>query len=764
MKKLLCGLLMNLFMNVGANAQTVEGAWQGTIKADDVELRLRLHVTKDEKGALKATWDSIDLGARGLPISAISLKDSTLNFEREVVGGSYEGKVNADHTRISGAWTQGGRSFPLEFTRITVSQETKKKTPKPSDIDGAWIGGPSKARFVLRIVTYEDGMTAEHDSPDQNAFGIPVTTITRDGAELKFEAKSIAGIYEGKINPELTTISGNWKQMGHSIPLVLKRTSEFPRPGDAVTEHKEVFVPMRDGAQLALDLYFPRGPSSGLPVVLERTPYNKAIFGREAKFWTARGYVYAVQDVRGRFRSEGRFEMYLREGPDGFDTIEWLARQPWCSGKVGTIGMSYDALVQWQAAVERPPHLAAMVVSCSPGRIPYDQGVLLFMPNIEWLYVIRHQKPEDSSPLTAVKSFPPPAFENALDELPVSGQDLKVFGHVDEIWRRWCSEGPDSDYWKSPHYLSKVDRVTVPVLHQSGWFDGGGGMGTKLNYLAMMKAGAKNQRLIIGPWGHTSTATQEEGGRDFGAAALLDLYQEYADWFAHWLKGEAAPAGDPVKLFVMGDNRWMTAASYPPSGQPKKYFLGSDFALLPDRGDSRRGRDQYVYDPRDPTPSPVLLGDEMESHYGKLLRERKDIVAYRSAPIQEPFKILGPMSAVIYLSSNAPETDVFVRISEEDPSHKHFLLAEGVSRVRFQGKKPVRVEVDLRHTAIRIAKGNRLVVDIASASFPEYARNLNTGENSLTGTVYRKAKVAVHRSAEFPSFVEFSSVTGVGPQ
>ena len=752
-------------MNVSANAQTIEGDWQGTIKANGVELRLRLHVTKDEKGTLKATWDSIDQGARGLPISAISLKDSTLKFEREEAGGSYEGKINADYTRISGTWTRGGRSFPLEFTRITALQETKKKTPKPSDIDGAWIGGRSRLRFVLHIITYEDGMTAEHDSPDQNGFGIPVTTITRDGAELKFEIKPIRGSYEGNINPELTTISGTWKQGGRSLPLVLKRTSAVPRPGNDVTEVKEVFVPMRDGARLALDLYFPSGPSKGLPVVLERTPYNKALFGPVAKFWTARGYVYAIQDVRGRFRSEGRFEPFLREGPDGFDTIEWLARQPWCSGKVGTIGMSYDALVQWQAAVERPPHLVAMVVNCSPpDHLPYEQGVMKFMRVMQWLYLIRGQKPEDSSPLTALKSFPPLAFEKTFDDLPVAGQDLKVFGHVDEAWRRWCSEDPDSDYWKSTRYLSKVDRVTVPVLHQSGWFDGSSLLGTKLNYLAMMKAGAKNQRLIIGPWGHTDTATRKEGGRDFGEAALLDLEQEYADWFAHWLKGEAAPDGDPVKLFVMGENRWMTAASYPPPGQPKKYFLGSGFALLPDRGDRRRGRDQYVYDPGDPSPSPRMLGDEMEARYGELLRQRKDIVAYRSAPIQKPFKILGPMSAVIYVSSDAPETDIFVRISEEDPSHRHFLLAEGVSRVRFQGKKPVRVEVDLWHTAIRIAKGNRLVVDIASASFPLYARNLNTGENSLTGTVHRKAKVAVHRSAEFPSFVEFSSVTAVDRQ
>jgi putative CocE/NonD family hydrolase len=152
----------------------------------------------------------------------------------------------------------------------------------------------------------------------------------------------------------------------------------------------------------------------------------------------------------------------------------------------------------------------------------------------------------------------------------------------------------------------------------------------------------------------------------------------------------------------------------------------------------------------------------MEARYGELLAERNDILAYRSAPIQEPFKILGPMSAVICVSSDVPETDLFVRISEEDHSGGHFLLAEGKTRVQFQVQKPVRVEVDLWHTAIRIAKGNCLVVDIACASFPTDARNLNTGENSLTGTAHRKAKVEVHRSAEFSSFVEFSSVTGVG--
>ena len=128
-----------------------------------------------------------------------------------------------------------------------------------------------------------------------------------------------------------------------------------------------------------------------------------------------------------------------------------------------------------------------MVVNCSPpDHLPYEQGVLKFMPIMQWLYLIRGQKPEDSSPWTALESFPDAAFEKAFEDLPVAGLDLKVFGHVDEIWRKWCSEGPDSNYWKPARYLSKVDGVTVPVLHQSGWFDGNS-FGTKLNYLAMIK-------------------------------------------------------------------------------------------------------------------------------------------------------------------------------------------------------------------------------------------------------------------------------------
>jgi uncharacterized protein len=233
MNKLFCALLLCLYVAIGTHAQAIEGDWEGTLKSGAVELRVVLHIMKDEKGGLKATLDSVDQNAMGISVTSISLNDSILKFEIQTINGSYEGKISADRTTISGTWSQGGGSLPLELTRMTARPETKKKALKPSDIDGDWEGtvdtGSEKARLVLHILTSEDGMTAKVDSPDQNATGLPVTTIKRDGTKLKFELKQIGASFEGTINKELTTIDGTFLQGGGSTPLVLKRTSAAPK-------------------------------------------------------------------------------------------------------------------------------------------------------------------------------------------------------------------------------------------------------------------------------------------------------------------------------------------------------------------------------------------------------------------------------------------------------------------------------------------------------------------------------------------------------
>jgi len=209
-----------------ARASSIVGDWQGTLRPPGAELRLVLHITEGGDGSLKATLDSIDQGANGIPVASVTLKDSKLTLNVEAVHGTYEGTVNGDTTEIKGTWSQG-QPLPLDFKRATAAMKTEHKPAKPSDIDGTWTGaldaGGQKLRAVFHITNTEDGLTATMDSPDQNAHGIPVTSVTRNGSSLKLELKGIGGEFEGKISSDLSTIEGSWSQGGGTLPLTLKR-------------------------------------------------------------------------------------------------------------------------------------------------------------------------------------------------------------------------------------------------------------------------------------------------------------------------------------------------------------------------------------------------------------------------------------------------------------------------------------------------------------------------------------------------------------
>jgi uncharacterized protein len=229
MKKIILMLFASGILSTACLAQNIAGDWQGTLNAGAVELRLVLHITKAADGSLKGTLDSIDQGANGIPITSISLQDSKLKFTSDPIHGSYEGKVNQDATAINGTWSQG-QPLNLDFKRATASAKTESKPSPPSDIDGAWMGaldtGAIKLRLVFHITNTADGLKANLDSLDQNAKGIPVTTVTRNSASLKMELKGIGGVFEGKINKDLTKIEGTWTQGGGSLPLVLKRVED----------------------------------------------------------------------------------------------------------------------------------------------------------------------------------------------------------------------------------------------------------------------------------------------------------------------------------------------------------------------------------------------------------------------------------------------------------------------------------------------------------------------------------------------------------
>ena len=209
-----------------ARAQNIVGDWQGTLDTGQVQLRLALHITKGDDGGYKATLDSVDQGANGIPVSSVVLKGSKLNLTVDAVNGTYEGDVNADASEIKGTWSQG-QALPLNFTRGAAPVKAEPKPAKPSDIDGTWQGtvdaGGTKLRVVFHITNTEEGLQATMDSPDQGASGIPATSVTRSGSSLTVELKSIGGKFEGKIAADLQSIDGTWSQGGGSVPLLLKR-------------------------------------------------------------------------------------------------------------------------------------------------------------------------------------------------------------------------------------------------------------------------------------------------------------------------------------------------------------------------------------------------------------------------------------------------------------------------------------------------------------------------------------------------------------
>jgi hypothetical protein len=231
MKKALLLTALLFAGSITALAQNIAGDWQGTLKAGSAELRLALQFTKTADGGYTATMDSLDQGAKGIRVSSVALKDGKLNLTVDAVHGTYEGKVNADATEMTGTWSQG-QPLPLNFKRGAFPVKPAPKPAKPTDIDGEWLGtidtGAAKLRVAFHITNTEDGLTATMDSLDQGAKGIPVTAVTRSGASLKLELKQIGSSFDGKISGDTSVIDGTWTQGGGTLPLMLKRTKDKP--------------------------------------------------------------------------------------------------------------------------------------------------------------------------------------------------------------------------------------------------------------------------------------------------------------------------------------------------------------------------------------------------------------------------------------------------------------------------------------------------------------------------------------------------------
>jgi putative CocE/NonD family hydrolase len=544
------------------------------------------------------------------------------------------------------------------------------------------------------------------------------------------------------------------------------------------TGNRTVMIPMRDGIELATDLYFPAKGSGPFPVILMRTPYGKAILKGYGDFFSMFGYVLAAQDVRGRFGSQGEWEPFINEGEDGYDTVEWLAVQAWSAGKIGMYGGSYSGSAQFAAAILKPPHLVTIIPNITPAmpfdNMPYEGGVLVMGPDIRWIDIVENAKTPEAIGQKVRESFTL-NWEELLNVLPVIDLDRKILGKENPYWRRWVMYNSDHTYWENVHYLEALKELDIPVFLQSGWFDPGN-RGTYLAYVALKQSKNPHIKMIMGPWPHTDQSSKYLYGQYMGEEADLDLFDRYRKWFDYWLKGEKNDILDEplVKVFNMGPNHWFDANTYPLPGTVfKKLYFTSGKGANTSQGDGRllfhtesseSSYDTYTYDPGDPSPCFfTYLKKRATEAYMELAATRMDMLVYQTGPLEKPVTIAGPVSVKLYASSSAMDTDWCVLLCGINEKDGIYPIGQtwGVIRARFRNsmKAPGFLEkdkiyeytIDLSHTGITFSPGERIRVEISSAFFPEYVRNLNTGGHNGMETEYISATQKIYHTEAYPS-------------
>ena len=520
-------------------------------------------------------------------------------------------------------------------------------------------------------------------------------------------------------------------------------------------------VPMRDGVELSADIYLPHEETGPVPAVLVRTPYDNT-----AQAWidiatilAGNGYAVVLQDVRGRGDSDGEWEPFVNEANDGYDSVEWVAAQSWCNGKVGMMGGSYVGFVQWMAARELPPHLTALVSTAAAGRwmeeLPYRSGVF----SSYWMWWLNLVGGRTMQQGTFARPRVP-SWPEIFTHRPLKDADIAL-GRTNTAWRKWLEHSTFDDYWKALSLRGYFDKIDLPVMHITGWFDGDQ-WGELFYWHGMIdeSPAADRQWLVSGPWDHAGTRTPKDslGGRDFGSSAVVDVIAIHLRFFDRWLKGiENGQDTDPrVRIFAMGANEWRDHTAWPPSGTTDTlFYLHSGGRANTISGDGTISRtaplaneipgDTYRYDPNDPTPSipdiSVLpFGDAPLDNRWKL--DRDDTLVYTSEPLAEDLEITGHPWIVLYASSDCIDTAWHVSLCDVLPDGRSDVITSAEMRAAYRegiDAQPTPIEphqvyeyrLEFMATSNVWKAGHRLRVTIASADFPRRERNPNT--NAPTG-------------------------------
>jgi len=586
--------------------------------------------------------------------------------------------------------------------------------------------------------------------------------------------------------------------------------------GSVVVFARNQLIPMRDGVKLATDIYRPAAAgvpvADKLPILLQRTPYNKEAPATiaQARYFASHGYIVALQDERGAFHSEGVQSKYIGYGQDGYDTIEWLARLPYTDGQVAMWGTSYAAHTEAGAAILHPPHLKTIVLNCGG----LYNG---------WLYKVRNHGAFELAQQTTWAFGQLPEREKAANWIGAMARGQTPLARkpsFEDYYFEIMTHADYDDYWKQPDRnwsLYYEQTSDIPMLHLTGWYDSYTS-GSILNYQGLSKIKKSPIKLIVGPWTHGGNTRSNAGDVEFGPAAAIDGFNEafHLRWFDRFLKGrDTGVDGDPaVRLFVMGTGDghkdsngrmfhggyWRTSSTWPlPETTFTSYYFHGDGTLSTTPPTSGEAPTTYTYDPAHPVPTIggsfsgtadlSLAGAfdqrEKETTFGAkppylALKARPDVAVFQTEALSLDTDVVGPIVVKLYVASTAVDTDFTAKLvdvyppSKDYPSGYEMNLTDGIVRARYRNSperaelmKPgevYEVQIEPFPTANVFKKGHRIRIDVSSSNFPRFDANPNTGEalglNRRTATAVN----SVYHDAKYSSSVTLPIVARTTPK
>lgn len=545
-----------------------------------------------------------------------------------------------------------------------------------------------------------------------------------------------------------------------------------------VIAQPNVAVPMRDGVVLRANVFRPDhgGP---YPVLVMRTPYGKRSGGVDR--YVKAGYIVVSQDARGRYASDGKWESFVRfethDAEDGYDTVEWAAKLPGSTGKVGTFGASYNAFLQWRLAPLRPPSLVAMAAFSIPARYTDLEGPGTIRPGRRLHWWVTNMAPDMRRKTGRAgthtngemrKLWNAGESEKWLYFLPWLDLPQEAFEYETDAVQYWL-KNPHTDPWK---LHEDVPEIAVPNLDIIGWYDHCNGdmlLNRAMMTQAKTEVARSGSRTIIGPWAHVGRGARRYGNIDFGPNAPMDCVALEIQWFDYWLKGKqnGIDKTAPVRIFVTGDNQWRDEQQWPlERAKEKVFYLASEGNANTPVGDGQlvtekpgtAGQDHFTYDPTNPVPSlhgPALFQIPTDQ---RPLADREDILVYQTTPLDERIEVTGNPVVELYAASSAPDTDFFVRLIDVAPDGMQRDVSMGMVRARYRNglDKPsliapgdvVKYTIRMNATSNAFLPGHRLRLDVTSSDFPNYDRNHNTAAEQNADAELKAANQTIQHGGQ----------------